>query len=253
MGGRKVIPSTNVTGSEYMCFTFSPDGHKFACVSASHDIYVYQTNPTHVLRPLTGHTDWINYLLWSRDGSRLFSASYDQTILCWNSETGEPFGLPRLGHTGTIRSLSLSPDGSILASASSDCTVRFWDVAAGSPVGKDPQYLVRVEAVSFSPSGEFVVSAEVCARIYLWRVPWWDSINNQVITAFMCVLALVLSITPTGAGASDCSQRVLLYILHALHSHLPVKPPLGLLPSAEQVWAFDSSSHVRICHLGLTI
>ncbi|KIJ04612.1 hypothetical protein PAXINDRAFT_94517, partial [Paxillus involutus ATCC 200175] len=71
---------------------------------------------------------------WSLDGSQLFSASWDYTIRCWNSDTGESIGEPWKGHTGWVYSLSLSPDGTKLASASSDKAVRFWDAQSGDPI-----------------------------------------------------------------------------------------------------------------------
>ncbi|KAH0828927.1 WD40-repeat-containing domain protein [Lanmaoa asiatica] len=134
------------------------------------------------------HIVWC--VLWSRsDGSRLFSASEDKTIRCWNSVTGEPIGHPWTGHTGLIYSLALSPDGSILASASWDATARFWDVNSGDPIGQPLQHDGSVYAVCFSPSGDFVTSAG--ASGYLWRVPWLDSVEDQVIAPFVCVLALL--------------------------------------------------------------
>ena len=140
--------------------------------------------------------DWVCSVLWSRDGSRLFSADH-KTIRYWNSVTGEQIGHPWTGHTDSIRSLSLSPDGWILASASYDKTVRFWDATTGDPVRQHLQHDERVNTVRFSPSGESVVSAGWDGKICLWRVPRLDSITHQVTTPsviVMCVLALVLTV-----------------------------------------------------------
>ncbi|KAF8553455.1 WD40 repeat-like protein [Imleria badia] len=159
--------------------SFSPDGKKLAC-GTDDDIYVYDVDTgTLVLRPLKGHKDSVFSVLWSRDGSRLFSESDDKTIRCWNSDTGEQIGQPWTGHTHWIRSLSLSPDESILASASWDETVRFWDATSGQPVGQPLQHDEGVTAVCFSPSGEFVASAGWGGKLYLWRVPWLDSVESR--------------------------------------------------------------------------
>ena len=50
--------------------------------------------------------DWATNVLWSRDGSRLFSGSQDGTICCWDSDTGEQIGHSWTGHTRYIPSLS---------------------------------------------------------------------------------------------------------------------------------------------------
>ena len=192
MNGRQAKGSIEV-GNTALSISFSPDGKKLAC-STFADIRVYDVDSgTLILGPLHGHQHSVFDVLWSRDGSRLFSGSNDETIRCWNSDTGEQIGLPWTGHTGWIRSLSLSPDGSILASASWDKTVRFWDATTGSPIRQHLQHDKQVDAVRFSPSGEFVASVGCDGKIYLWRVPWLSAITHQVITPSRPVLTPALT------------------------------------------------------------
>ena len=165
--------------------SFSPDGKKLAC-GTDDDIRVFDIDSGElVLGPL--HEDGVFDVLWSHDGNRLFSTSDDKTIRCWNSDTGEQIGHPWTGHTDAIHSLSLSQNGSILASASFDRTVRFWDATTGNPIGQHLQHDQRVDVVHFSPSGESVASAGWDGKIYLWRLPWLNSITHQVITPFRFV------------------------------------------------------------------
>ena len=154
--------------------SFSPDGKKLAC-GILLNIYVYDVdNGTLMHGPLKGHEKWVCSVLWSRDGSRLFSASWDKTICCWNSDTGEQVGQLWTGHTHWIQSLSLSPDGLILASASFDKTVHFWDAVSGQPIRKHLQHNDGVTAVCFSPSGEFMASSTCHGMMYLWQVSQLD-------------------------------------------------------------------------------
>jgi WD40 repeat protein len=170
MEGRQVNRSIEV-GKAVWSMCFSPNGNKLACGTRD-DIHVYDIdNSTLVLGPLRGHEKRVSCMLWSRDGGTLSSGSYDKTIRCWNSDTGEQIGRPWTGHTDHIRSLSLSPDGSILTSASVDHTVRFWDATTGNPVGQQLQHDTLVHAVRFSPFGESVASAGWDGNIYLWRAP----------------------------------------------------------------------------------
>ena len=163
-------------GSYVWPLCFSPNGKKLAC-GTSDDIRVYDVDSGTLLSE--SQQKRVYCVLWSHDGSRLFSGSADGTIRCWNSDTGEQIGHPWTGHTDWIHSLSLSPDGSILASASWDETVRFWDATTGQPIGR-LQHDKEVNAVRFSPSGEFVVSGGWDGKIYLWRVPWLNSVENRV-------------------------------------------------------------------------
>ncbi|KAH0828926.1 quinon protein alcohol dehydrogenase-like superfamily [Lanmaoa asiatica] len=194
-------------GKKVHSVCFSPDGRKLAC-GTSYDIHVYDIESgVLLLAPLTGHRDWVRCVLWSLDGATLFSASFDKTIRCWNSDTGNQIGHPWTSHIGPVFSLSLSPDGSIIASASLDHTVRFWDATSGNQVGKHLQHLGGVMMVSFSPSGEFVASAGCHGEIHFWRMPRLDSIHDQ-----------------TNQTVSDL--------------------PLVHLTGAEQVWSFDPSLYV---------
>ena len=175
------VNSIEVDCRRVQSLSFSPDGNKLAC-GAANVIRVYDVKTgTLVLPPLKGHENWIKSVLWSRDGSRLFSASIDKTIRCWDSGTGEHIGQPWTGHTSAIYSLSLSPDGTLLASSSFDKTVRFWDTAHGRPVGHHLQHDAWACSVCFSPSGEFVASTDL--NLNLWRVPRLDSSESQVIRA----------------------------------------------------------------------
>ena len=178
MEGRQVNHSIKV-GSYVWSLCFSPNGKKLACCTTN-GVRVYDVDSGTLLSE--SQQDWVYCVLWSRDGSRVFSGSDDKTIRCWNSDTGEQIGHPWTGHTNIICSLSLSPDGSILASASWDKTVRFWDAITGNPIGQHLQHDERVCAVRFSPSGEFVVSGGYDRGIFLWRIPWLNSVENRVKT-----------------------------------------------------------------------
>ena len=192
MEGRQVNDSIEVDEAVWS-MAFSPHRKKLACAIYD-DIRVYDVDTcTLVLGPLLGHQHWVEDVLWSRDGSRLFSGSEDRTIRCWNSDTGEQIGHPWTGHTRSICSLSLSPDGSILASASYDETVHFWDATTGNPIGQHLQHDEEVLAICFSPSGEFMASAEYDGKIYVWRVPWWNSIENRVRTLIRCTSVFIIT------------------------------------------------------------
>ncbi|KAF8836006.1 WD40 repeat-like protein [Paxillus ammoniavirescens] len=170
-------------GSGVPSLCFSPNGEKLACavgnaVGEPGAIHVYDVDSGElVLGPIKDHKNIINCVLWSLDGSQLFSASLDYTIRCWNSDTGESIGEPWTSLW--VDSLSLSPDGTKLASASRDRTVRFWDACSGDPIGQPLQHDNYICAVTFSPFGEFVASGGYGNKVSIWRVPWWDDSQKQ--------------------------------------------------------------------------
>ncbi len=81
---------------------------------------------------LIGHTDPAYAGVYSPDGSRLVTASFDKTLRIWDLESGTTLRTLS-GHTGLVLCVAISPDGSRLASGSLDKTVRLWDMPLSKP------------------------------------------------------------------------------------------------------------------------
>lgn len=80
-----------------------------------------------------GHSDEVNSLAWSPDGTRIVSGSGDGTAQVWDVRTGETLVIYR-GHTANVEAVAWSPDGSLIASGGSDKTVQVWHATNGEPL-----------------------------------------------------------------------------------------------------------------------
>jgi small GTP-binding protein len=119
----------------------------------------------HVLR---GHTDEVNRITWSPDGSYLASPSEDKTIRLWDAHNGACVRTLQ-GHTGHVSSVAWSPDGQRLASSSGDNTIRLWQPASGKHLLTLEGHTKPVWSVAWSPDGQRLASASDDMTIRLWE------------------------------------------------------------------------------------
>ena len=59
---------------------------------------------------MTGHRNRVSSVAFSSDGTRLVSASLDQTVRVWEAASGKPVAVLQ-GHTSHVIQVSFSPDG----------------------------------------------------------------------------------------------------------------------------------------------
>lgn len=146
--GTPVDPDAN-QGRRFARITsiaFSPDGKRIAGASMfqRNDITVWETSSGREVCRCADKPDmnfrglgWVKALVFSADGSTLFSGSEARSIRVWDTATGKECArLP--GHRGDILSLTLSAENTRLASASKDGTVLIWDLNSigGTQKGK---------------------------------------------------------------------------------------------------------------------
>uniref|UniRef100_A0A3P9DMG4 WD repeat domain 1 n=1 Tax=Maylandia zebra TaxID=106582 RepID=A0A3P9DMG4_9CICH len=98
--------------------------------------FLYTNGKCVIIRNIEDHSQFVNCIRFSPDGSRFVTAGADGQILIYDGTTGERVG--SLGgekaHKGGIYAVSWSPDSSQLISASGDKTVKLWDVGATTAV-----------------------------------------------------------------------------------------------------------------------
>jgi len=161
-------------------------------VSASRDrtIRIFDVSSTHLLRTISGHSDWVRYVEPSTDGRLLVSGSNDQTARIWDPLTGESkmelrghghvveiaVFAPPVAHT-SIRELAGIPNtdrsgrpGSYVATGSRDKTIKLWDAQSGQMLRNLAGHDNWVRALVFHPSGKFLLSAADDYTIRVWEL-----------------------------------------------------------------------------------
>ncbi|RPI23034.1 MAG: WD40 repeat domain-containing protein, partial [Chloroflexota bacterium] len=94
---------------------FSSDG-RFLAASIANLVGIWNAaegEPVNV--NMTGHAQEVRAMRFSPDGSTLYTASKDKTLIQWDAATGTEIGRPITGDMGVFLKATFSPDGSLMA------------------------------------------------------------------------------------------------------------------------------------------
>ncbi len=135
---------------------------------------------------ITGHTDSVLSAVFSRDGSRVLSASRDQTARAWDSENGQAVGTVAKqaavfddnifaeGHEYDLFAMRFFPDAKRLLTSGFDGTMRIWDsrIDDDNSFGRELATLPETGmygVVEISRDGEWILTAGRKNSAQLWN------------------------------------------------------------------------------------
>lgn len=126
--------------------------------------------------PLIGHQGTLMSASFSRDGTRLVTASRDTTARLWDAETGKPVGEP-MRHADEVVSATFSRDGGRVVTASNDGKARIWSAATGKLLGEPMDHGTWVFSAGFSPDGKRVLTTSGLG-IRFWDADTGKPVNH---------------------------------------------------------------------------
>jgi WD40 repeat protein len=116
-----------------------------------------------------GHSDSVTSAVYSPDGKKILSASYDKTIKDWDAATDECVKT-LAGHSGGVTGAVYSPDGEKILSASIDRTIKEWDVETGECIKTLDGHTHWVTSVVYNPDEKKIISASSDRTIKNWYI-----------------------------------------------------------------------------------
>ncbi len=105
---------------------------------------------------------------FSPDGSRIVTASVDNTARIWDGHTGEPL-TPSLRHPDWVTCAQFSLDGRWVATGCRDGGVRLWNVQTGEPTGTVLRHDKYVNFLTFAPDGRRLLTGSEDMTAQVWE------------------------------------------------------------------------------------
>lgn len=130
-----------------------------------------------IVAKLTGHTDVVFTIGFSKDGKYIVSGSGDKTVRVWDVNRKREVAKLR-GHKKSIYGVAFSPDGKRVVSGAYDSKVILWDWRNKSIISTGLEHSKKVQCVAFSPNGKYFASGSYDKRVLLWDGETGDFIKQ---------------------------------------------------------------------------
>ncbi|KAL7274955.1 hypothetical protein RUND412_002109 [Rhizina undulata] len=125
--------------------------------------------PSTTVKILNAHEDEVWFVRFSPDGTRLATASSDNTVIIWDLESFEARYTFR-EHTAPVTCVQWSPDSLHLLSCAQDNTAKLWDTETGQCIRTLKAHTAFVSSCAWAPDGQSFVTGSMDLNMILWDI-----------------------------------------------------------------------------------
>ncbi|MBU4256861.1 WD40 repeat domain-containing protein, partial [Patescibacteria group bacterium] len=161
--------------------SFSPDGKYIASASDDGIIRLLEVsaaliagtaasklNKNHT-KIFSGHSDFVESVVFSPDGKYIISGSGDNTIRLWDISTGKCVKIFNKKDVDAVRKIIFSPNGKYIAFTDLGGIIKMLTISDGLLKRRFKGHSL-IHSIAFSPDGKYLVSGSDDGKIKLWDV-----------------------------------------------------------------------------------
>jgi WD40 repeat protein len=114
------------------------------------------------------HEGPVRSVVFSRDGRRIVTGSYDGTAQQWDAASGQRIGEP-LRIRGQVGAVAYSRDSRYILTGTDEGQAQLWHADTSRPAGLPLKHDGTVRGVAFSPDGQLLATASWDKTARLWH------------------------------------------------------------------------------------
>jgi WD40 repeat protein len=146
----------------------SPDSTAVA-LSDRNKVSIVDIATGEVKANLEGHSGPIWSVVYSPDGARIATGSYDRTARVWDAKTGHQLALLQ-GHKAPVERVAFSTDGTLVLTYANDETARLWSGQTGKPLRVFRDRGNVLTGALLSPVGDRIVTTNGKGTALVWDI-----------------------------------------------------------------------------------